>query len=285
MPQMDSKQIIETQRQDWNCVAPAWEKWDAVIDRNMAFINYRLAADARLRQGDRALDLGCGTGYPALLAAQAVGNTGSVIGLDLAEAMLAVARQKAKALGLDNVTFQTGDVTTLPFESASFDAVISRFCLMFLPDVPKAAQEIARVLKPGGYLAVAVWSTPDKNPFISIPMDVLKTRLTLPPPDPEQPGIFRLAKPGVLYGMLERAGLRGLEDTELTGESVYDTAEQYFSSLMDMAAPLQPLFAKLTAPQRKEAESECKKTANLYRQGKAISLPMAIRIVTARKPQ
>ncbi len=284
MAQMDSNQIIETQRQDWNRVAPAWEKWDTIIDRNMTFINYRMVGDARLRLGDRVLDLGCGTGYPALLAAQAVGHQGNVLGLDLAEAMLTVARQKAKMLGLNNVSFQTGDVTTLPFESASFDAVISRFCLMFLPDIPKAVQEIARVLKPGGFFTAVVWSAPEKNPFLSIPMDVLKTFLALPPPDPEQPGIFRLAKPGDLYGMLERAGMQGLEDEELSGESVYDTADEYFSSLIDMAAPLQPLFAKLTAPQRKEAESEFKKTANLYRQGKAIALPMAIRIVTARKP-
>ncbi|MBI3611190.1 MAG: class I SAM-dependent methyltransferase [Nitrospirae bacterium] len=285
MPQMDPQQIIETQRQDWNRVAPAWEKWDTLIDRNMTFINYRLAGDARLRSGERVLDLGCGTGYPALLAAQAVGHQGSVLGLDLAEEMLAVARRKAKTLGLKNVTFQTGDVTALSFDSASFDAVISRFCLMFLPDVPKAVKEIARVLKPGGYLAAAVWSAPENNPFISLPMNALKTFLTLPPPDPEQPGIFRLAKPGDLFGMVERAGLQGLTDEELTGESVYATADEYFSSLMDMAAPLQPLFAKLSPDQRKQAESEIKRAADQYRKGKSVAFPMAIRIVAARKPQ
>jgi ubiquinone/menaquinone biosynthesis C-methylase UbiE len=281
---MDAKQIIETQRQDWNRVAPAWEKWDRMIDRNMTFINYRLIGDARLRSGERVLDLGCGTGYPALLGAQAVGQTGAVIGLDLAEEMLAVARRKAKTLGLNNVSFQTGDVTSLSFESSSFDAVISRFCLMFLPDVPKAVSEIARVLKPGGYLAAAVWSAPEKNPFISLPMNVLKTFLTLPPPDPEQPGIFRLAKPGDLFGMIERAGLQGLADEELPGESAYDSADEYFSSLMDMAAPLQPLFAKLSPEQKRQAESEIKRDADQYRRGKSVALPMAIRIVTARKP-
>src|SRR3990172_8292320 len=101
MQGMDAKQIFETQRQDWNRVAPAWDKWDTLIDRNMTFINYRLAGDARLRSGERVLDLGCGTGYPALLAAQAVGQTGAVIGLDLAEEMLAVARRKAKTIGLN----------------------------------------------------------------------------------------------------------------------------------------------------------------------------------------
>ena len=83
----------------------------------MAFLNHRLVADARLRFGMRVLDLGSGTGYPALLGAPNRWAEGSVIGLDLAEQMLAVARRKATALGLANVTFRTGDVTALPFEA------------------------------------------------------------------------------------------------------------------------------------------------------------------------
>jgi SAM-dependent methyltransferase len=80
---------------------------------------------------------------------------------------------------------------------------------MFLPEIPKAAAEIARVLKPGGYVAAAVWSSPDKNPFIRIPMDVIKSITPLPPPDPEAPGIFRLAKPGTWPACCnERASLR-----------------------------------------------------------------------------
>jgi len=86
------EQIIEGQRQDWNRVAGGWEKWDRFFDEQMAFFNHRLVADARLRFGMRVLDLGSGTGYPALLGAQTVGPSGSVIGLDLAEQMLLLAR-------------------------------------------------------------------------------------------------------------------------------------------------------------------------------------------------
>ncbi|HTP42741.1 MAG TPA: methyltransferase domain-containing protein [Nitrospiria bacterium] len=275
-------QVIDTQRKDWNRVAPAWEKWDRRLEENMAFINYRLVADARLRPGQRVLDLGSGTGCPALLAAQAVGDGGGVVGLDLAEGMLVVARRKAAALNVSNVVFRTADITALPFESDSFDAVTSRFCLMFLPEIPKALAEIARVLKPAGYLAAAVWSAPDKNPFITIPIKVLGSYLTLPPPDPEQPGIFRLARQGDLSGMAERAGLRVLEDEELTGESRFDSADEYYDSLMDMAAPIQPLFAKLSAGDQAKVQTEIKREAERYRRGKGIVLPMAIRIVAAR---
>ncbi|MDR4477837.1 MAG: methyltransferase domain-containing protein [Nitrospira sp.] len=285
MPAHTPEAVIEAQRQDWNRVAPGWDKWDQFFNRTMAFINHRLVADARVRPGLRVLDLGSGTGYPAILAGEVVGAEGTVVGIDLAESMLAVAARKAKTLGLQQVSFRTGDVTSLPFETGSIDAVISRFCLMFLPEIPKAAAEIARVLKPGGYVAAAVWSSPDKNPFIRIPMDVIKSITPLPPPDPEAPGIFRLAKPGDLAGMLQRAGLTTLDDEEFTAEVAYESGEEFFRGLMDIAAPIQNLFAQLTPAQQVEAEQGIIKAVNDYRGPQGVALPIAVRIVSARKPR
>ena len=128
MPTPMPAEVIEAQRKDWNRVAGGWDKWDQYFSRNMTFINHRLAADARLRPGMQVLDVGSGTGYPALLAGEVVGSDGSVVGIDLAESMLAVATRKAQALGMKHVTFRTGDATALPFDGESFDAVISRFC-------------------------------------------------------------------------------------------------------------------------------------------------------------
>jgi ubiquinone/menaquinone biosynthesis C-methylase UbiE len=284
MSTVNAQQVIETQQQDWNRVAPGWEKWDLQLDGNLAFLNHRLVGDARLRAGQRVLDLGSGTGYPALLAAQVVGSQGSVIGIDLAEGMLATARRKAKVLGLNNIAFQTGDVTTLPFDAASFDAVISRFCLMFPPDVPKAVGEIARVLKPGGYFAAAVWSAPDKNPYLRIPIDVVKQFIELPPPEPDQPGIFRLAKPGDLFGIVQKARLQALTDDEMTGDSSFASADEYWGCLRDIAASLQNLIAKLSPSQRTEAEAKIKQATVQFQTHGQVLLPMAIRIVVARKP-
>jgi ubiquinone/menaquinone biosynthesis C-methylase UbiE len=232
----------------------------------------------------QVLDLGSGTGYPALLGAQTVGSSGSVIGLDLAEQMLAVARRKATALGLANVTFRTGDATSLPFEVDSFEAVTSRFCLMFLPEIPKAAAEIARVLKPGGWVAAAVWSAPDKNPSIGLSMEAIKKVVDLPPPDPTAPGIFRLAKPGDLAGMLQQAGLVDLTDQEFLAEWSYASADEYYASLMEIAAPVQNLMAKLSALQVQEVRRLITQAATQYQRGNRITFPLAVRMVAARKP-
>ncbi|NGZ03355.1 MAG: hypothetical protein CV090_09925 [Nitrospira sp. WS238] len=187
-------------------------------------------------------------------------------------------------LKLSTVTFRTGDVTALPFETASFDAVMSRFCLMFLPEIPKAVAEIARVLKPNTWIAAAVWSAPDKNPYLKIPIDTIKQFMELPAPDPTAPGIFRLAKPGELASMLEQAGFADVIDQEFLSDVRFRAADDYFSSLMDIAAPIQNLWAKLSSTHQKEARQRIVETAEQYRNSSAIALPIAVRMVTARKP-
>ena len=278
------EQVIDSQRQDWNRVAGGWEKWDRFFDEQMAFLNHRLVGDARLRTGLRVLDLGSGTGYPALLAAQTVGATGRVVGIDLAEQMLEVAGRKATLLALSNVTFRTGDVTTLPFETASFDAVISRFCLMFLPNIPKAASEIARVLRPGAWVATAVWSAAEKNPSIGLAMAAIRQVIDLPPPDPSAPGVFRLATPEELAGMFQEAGLTDLTDHEFHGEWSYASADEYDTSLMEIAAPVQNLMAQLTDAQKHEVHRLILQTASQFRRGERIIFPLAVRMVAGRKP-
>jgi len=284
MPQQTTEQVIEAQRQDWNRVAGGWEKWDRFFDEQMAFLNHRLVGDARIRAGMQVLDLGSGTGYPALLAAQTAGPSGRVIGIDLADRMLAAADRKAKRLGLTNVTFRTGDATALAFEARSFDAVTSRFCLMFLPEIPRAVVEIARVLKPGGWLAAAVWSSPEKNPYLKVPMDAIKQFIEVPPPDPTAPGIFRLAKPGELAALLGESGFTDVTDHEFIGDVRFTAIEDYFASLMDIAAPIQNLWSKLSPGQQTEAKQRIMETAGEHRRDSAIGLPIAVRMVAARKP-
>jgi SAM-dependent methyltransferase len=114
----------------------------------------RLTAAAALRPGQRALDVACGTGVLACSMAERVGPTGSVVGLDVNEGMLAVAKRKAPSL-----EWRAARAEALPFAENSFDAVVSQFGLMFFEDQPLALQEMKRVLRRGGRLAVAVWDS------------------------------------------------------------------------------------------------------------------------------
>jgi ubiquinone/menaquinone biosynthesis C-methylase UbiE len=110
-----------------------------------------------LKPGMRVLDVCCGSGASALPAAEAVGPGGSVVGVDLAKNLLALAREKAAALGLDNVEFMKADMTALPFEPDSFDAVIIVFGIFFVPDMEAQVRKLWDLVRPGGRLVITTW--------------------------------------------------------------------------------------------------------------------------------
>jgi len=114
---------------------------------------------ASLPVGSRVLDVCCGTGASALPAAEVVGPTGKVIGIDLAEQLLELARTKAIKRRLNNMEFEVGDMLSMRFPSASFDAVICVFGVFFVPDMAKAAAELWSRVRPGGKLAVTTWAS------------------------------------------------------------------------------------------------------------------------------
>jgi SAM-dependent methyltransferase len=118
----------------------------------------KLADAAALTEGERVLDVACGTGVVAREAARRCGATGSVAGLDLGAGMIAVARKLAPG-----VDFREGNALALPWPDAAFDAVVCQFGLMFFGDREQAVREMARVLRPGGRLAVAVWAAIEAN--------------------------------------------------------------------------------------------------------------------------
>ena len=110
-----------------------------------------------LPPGARVLDVCCGSGASAIPAAEIVGPGGSVLGVDLAEYLLELARTKAKKRALENINFQNGDMTNLPFDDDSFDAVVCVFGIFFVPDMETALRELKRVVRPGGRLAITTW--------------------------------------------------------------------------------------------------------------------------------
>ena len=137
---------------------------------------------------------------------------------------------------------------------------------------------------PGAWLAAAVWSAPDNNPYLMIPITVIKQFLNLPPPNPTAPGIFRLANPADLAGMLQEAGFTSIAEEEFLAEVRFPSGEEYYESLMDIAAPIQNLFAKLSDEQKTDARDRIVASADQHRRANGIALPIAVRMVAARKP-
>jgi SAM-dependent methyltransferase len=129
----------------------------------------RVAAAARIGTGQHVIDVACGTGVLARHVAGRAGGSGSVVGLDINDGMLAVARRKAP-----NIAWRQGPAEALPFDDDSFDAVVSQFGLMFFQDRRAAIQEMSRVLRPGGRLAVAVWDALENTPGYAAMVSLLQ---------------------------------------------------------------------------------------------------------------
>ncbi len=170
-----------------------------------------MLAMAGVTTGARVLDLACGAGSQTLRAAQKVGAQGHVVASDISDTMLNHVRENARAAGLANVTTLAGAAEDLELAYESFDAVICRLGLMLFVAPARALTAVRRALRPGGRIAVVVFTTPAANPFMAQPMQILLRHAGKTPPAPGRPGIFALDAPGVLERLLVDTGFVGVE--------------------------------------------------------------------------
>jgi ubiquinone/menaquinone biosynthesis C-methylase UbiE len=230
-------QVRDQQQATWNKFASGWKKWDDLVLEWIAPVRDALLEDARLKATSHVLDVAAGTGEPGLSAA-ARAPQGKVVITDLAENMLQVAQENAARRGLTNVETRQADAGALPFADATFDAVTARFGFMFFPDVQGAARELARVARPGARVTTSVWGAPEKNPWATTIMGTIAKHVDLPAPPPGAPGLFRCAAPGYMAGVFREAGLRNVTEREVAVPARFDDADQYFTFMNEIAAPV-----------------------------------------------
>ena len=162
---------------------------------------------AHLQPGQRVLRvLARGPGHTSFMAAELIKPEGKFVSSDLSEGMLEIARERARAPGIDNVEFEQLALEWIDEETASFDVILCRWGIMLIQDPEAAAHEAGRVLRPGGRIAVAVWDEAKQNPWATIPGRALVKLGLAEPPDPAAPGIVALAPASTLQELVESAG-------------------------------------------------------------------------------
>jgi ubiquinone/menaquinone biosynthesis C-methylase UbiE len=181
----------------------------------------RLVVNAKIALGQRVLDVACGTGWATMAVARAVGNTGRVTGIDIADKMLDMAREKATSEGLSNVEYSVGDAEALGFDDTSFDVVICASSIFFLRDIFKALHEWHRVLKVGGTIAFSSFGVNFLQPFNRLFSERL-TQYDGQAPQGQQPS-EKTDTVGKCRELLKRAGFEKIEiTTEQLGYYIED---------------------------------------------------------------
>lgn len=270
---------------EWRESAFYWQKHIDTIRVMFAPLSQALIEEANIVEGDSVLDVAGGSGEPSMTVAETVGPTGSVTCTDAVVEMVTAAKGEAQRRGLSNVAFQQCAADSLPFESESFDATLSRLGAMFFPDPLAALREMLRVTKSGRAISLVVWYKSELNPFSYLITNVAARYFDVAPTDPNAPGAFRFAEPGALAEILKEAGATAVKERVLkfhiaapiSVEQFWELRSETSGTLREKLATLSPLQANSLAQEAQEAVRE-------FFPNNQMSIPAQMIIVTARKP-
>jgi ubiquinone/menaquinone biosynthesis C-methylase UbiE len=196
--------------------------WEVTGRRTVERLNLKL--------GLTVLDVGCGTGASALPEAEAVGETGKVIGADLAQNLLDLASAKAVQRNLHNVEFRLADMTNLGFPDGHFDAVVSVFSVFFVPDMEGLVRELWRMVKPSGKLAITTWGVRFFEPVYSIWREAIRN---------ERPDLYtdfnpwdRISLPEQVSELLNTSGIPNAEIVPESGSQMFRSPEDWWTVVL-----------------------------------------------------
>jgi SAM-dependent methyltransferase len=251
-PSFDAAKYKNAQREQWNRDGAAWRRWNPTLDRWYGEATRQMLDLARIQPGQRILDIAAGAGEPAVSAAERVGPDGYVLATDISEGIVELALQVARERGLEQVEARAMDGEKLDLPAESFDVVLCRLGLMYMPHPVTALREWRRALKGGGRVAVAVFSTPDRNPWGAVPGSIIRQRAQLPSPVPGQPGPFSLGDPGALEDVFKRAGFANPEVRAVPARHRAASAAEYVRVAREAFGGFNAMMAHLS-PQACEA--------------------------------
>lgn len=253
---MDCADYRQTSLDSWAAMAPGWERWRAEIEATSAPIREWMLRALAPRPGDTVLELAAGPGDTGFGAAAIVGEGGRLISTDFSPEMVEVAKRRSAELGLGNVEHRVLDAENMELDDDSVDGVLCRFGFMLMASPADALSETRRVLRTGGRLALAVWCSAERNPWISIAGRLLVERGHVPAPEPGAPGMFTMANEERTRGLLEDAGFSGVHMEEVPVRFTYGGLDEYVRRARDTGGVFSRVFAAADPGERAALEAE-----------------------------
>jgi ubiquinone/menaquinone biosynthesis C-methylase UbiE len=240
------------QRQNWDSVAEGWKQWWETFEKGAQRLSNRLIELAKIKSGQRVLDIATGIGEPAITAAKIVGSSGHVLATDISAQMLGIAKERAASLGLqDMIEFKESDAESLDLPDSVYDAGLCRWGLMLLPNLEAALSKIHDSLVSGGRFAAAVWADAPKVPIISLAARIISEQLRMPPPLAGVPNPFSLADMKKLENHLVKAGFSDVQIETVNVTFEFATGEDYSKYCQAVSAAARIALSKETE-ERKE---------------------------------
>jgi len=269
---VDARVFRRVQRYGWDAGSDAYDRaWVPQLER----LTRRCVERAQLHAGERVLDLATGTGVGALAAAAAVGGTGSVMGMDVSEKMVALAA--ARAAGARNVHFERADMEATGGADGGYHAVVCAFGLMFAANYTAAFAEIARVTAPGGRVSVCVWGRRSACGFADV-FPIVEAQIK----GDACPLFFSLGAPGALTSGLQRAGLDVTAEERMPVTLAWQSADDVCDALLEGGA-VALAWKHFSLEVRAEVRATFLTTLEPFRRGLGYDVPAEVVFATARK--
>jgi SAM-dependent methyltransferase len=234
-------------RKNWGEQAEKWEARREELRAASMPVSAWMIDALDLQPGQTLLELAAGTGDTGLLAAELIEPGGELISSDFSPEMLQVAQRRAEELSVRNVRFKQIDAaTSIDVEAGSIDGVLCRWGYMLMADPENALRETRRVLRPGGRVALAAWAGPEHNPWSALPARELVAHGLLEPPDPDAPGQFAFARPGLIGELLENAGFTEQHVEALDFPMKYRSAADWWNLTLSLSNRMTTAVAQAT---------------------------------------
>ena len=257
--------------------ASGWEEKAGGYDRLVGHVTSRFAGPlldaANVAQGSRVLDLATGPGY---VAAQAAERGASVVGVDVAAAMVSLAKRLHPG-----IEFREADVHELPFEDGSFDAVVGNFLIMHLGRPERALAGFVRVLRPGGRIALTAWDFPERSRLLGLFLDaVAEAGATAPDELPPGPDVFRFSADDEFDALMRAQGLedRGVERVELTHR--VPTADELWAGFLAGSLRVAVLITTQPAQMQQRIRAAFDRLVEEYRRDDGLELPVSAKLAS-----
>jgi SAM-dependent methyltransferase len=269
----DADAFTTFERTGWEHQAPTY---DDVIGRVTSQLVGPLLDAAGVQQGSRVLDLATGPGYAA---AEAAALGASVVGVDMAAAMVELARRLHPA-----VEFRVAQAEALPFEDDVFDAAVSNFVVPHLSRPERAVSELVRVLHGGGRLALTTWDQADRMRLLGVFLDSFAEAGATPPPEiPAGPGFFQFADDEKFANLLASCGLSGVEVTTVAFDHRIQSGAELWQGMLGGTVRTSAFFLGQPEQTREKIRTAFDKLVLDYRQGESFELPVSVKLASGVK--